>query len=188
MGNRYGALPYDRPHILKVDGFYTWDVGRSGRVTLGARVRAQSGTPYTPLGNATVFGYGQLETYILPRGTGRTAFEASADVRVAYARHLTKDVDLELFLELYNPFNNQVQTAVDQNYTNDSVDPIIGGSERDLPYLKPSISQVSGPRGGDPACAGGYFCPHPAVKNLNYGNTSGVASPPSGRLGATLSF
>src|SRR5262249_52058925 len=133
--NRIGNLNYDRPHIIKLDGYYTFDLKEAGRLTAGARFRAQSGIPYTPLGYAPNNPYGPLESYILPRGSGgRTSFQANAALHIAYARKLGSNLDLELYFELYNVFNNQEQATVDQDYTDDGVDPIVGGTTKDLPY------------------------------------------------------
>src|SRR5262249_50913227 len=43
LANRYGFLGLDRPHNLKVDGFYLFDLKEIGLVTIGASFRAQSG-------------------------------------------------------------------------------------------------------------------------------------------------
>jgi outer membrane receptor protein involved in Fe transport len=184
--NRIGVLPYDRPHIFKLDGYYTFDLKDAGRLTAGARFRAQSGLAYTPLGFAPNTPYGPLESYIIPRGDGgRTSFQANADLHIAYARRLGNNLDLELYFELYNVFNNQEQASVDQDYTDDPVDPIVGGTAKDLPYLKPAgaATATGGANGLDPNAG-----IHPATKNLNYGNSSALVSPLSGRFGATLSF
>jgi len=37
LGNRYGYLPGDRPHQIKLDGYYTFDLEKAGRVTTGDR-------------------------------------------------------------------------------------------------------------------------------------------------------
>jgi outer membrane receptor protein involved in Fe transport len=189
MANRFGPLPYDRPHSFKLDGYYTFDLREKGRVTAGARFRLQSGIPYTALGYATQTQYGPLESFLLPRGAGgRTAFQANADLHIAYARKLNAHLELELFFELFNVFNNQTEITVDQDYTDDAADPVVGGSARDLPYVKPTKSQTHGALGLDPLCQEDLNCPHPAVRNLNYGNTTTRLDPLSGRFGATLSF
>ena len=50
MANRYGPLGLDRPHNLKVDGFYLFDLKKAGELTTGASFRAQSGIPHNALG------------------------------------------------------------------------------------------------------------------------------------------
>jgi len=169
LGNRYGRLPADRPHSVKLDGYYTFDLEKAGRVTTGLRLRAQSGRPVETLG-AHAF-YGRLESYILPRGTaGRTEFETQADLHVAYARKIGS-TDLEVYVELFNLLNNQYETAVDNEYTIQTVHPIIGGSDEDLQYAKQALSTGAA-----------------LTKNLNWRNTTVRNNPLTGRVGLTISF
>ncbi len=171
MSNRGGALPHDRPHSFKVDGYYTFDLKQAGHVTAGARLRALSGAPRNALGRHAA--YGQLESFILPRGTsGRTAMTANADVHVAYGRHLGAGMDLEVFFELFNLLNMQQETAVDNELTTDTVDPIVGGSEEDIAHLK----VIGGEMG------------RTIRRKQNYGNTTARTLPLSARFGVTLSF
>jgi outer membrane receptor protein involved in Fe transport len=170
LSNRNGALPHDRPHSFKLDGFYAFDLGKVGLVTTGARLRAQSGSPTNTLGRHA--SYGALESFILPRGSaGRTAFEANADLHVAWARRMA-GLGVELSLDLFNLLNTQEQTAVDNEYTTDVVDPIVGGTAADLPYLV----RLNGPEGSL------------ARRKQNFGNTTVRSAPLSARVGVTLSF
>jgi hypothetical protein len=184
LGNRSGRLPFDRPHSFKLDGYYTFDFRDSGWLTSGASFRAQSGVPYTMLGYATNPIYRNMESFILPRGSGgRTAFEANVDVKVAYGRRIGGNFELTVYLELLNVFNNQAEATVDQEYTLDAVDPIIGGTVEDLPYLKPTRRQVGNP-------GGTVLRPDadPVTAKPSFGQTSSRLPPLSGRLGAALSF
>lgn len=169
LANRMGDLPFDRPHQFKVDGYYTFDLQKAGRVTAGARFRAQSGFPLTPLAphNSS---YGDNESFLLPAGAfGHTDFTTGVDLHVAYGRKLG-NMDLELYFELFNVMNNQYQTAVDFSYTPDPSDPIVGGEKSDLSHLK-SVTTHS-----------------QVALNPNFRNTRGRAAPLSGRFGLTLSF
>ena len=38
MANRYGPLGLDRPHNLKVDGFYLFDLKKAGQLITGAQL------------------------------------------------------------------------------------------------------------------------------------------------------
>src|SRR5690606_3206378 len=49
MANRYGALGLDRPHNLKIDGFYQFDLKQAGVLTTGASFRALSGIAHNAL-------------------------------------------------------------------------------------------------------------------------------------------
>jgi hypothetical protein len=177
MANRNGLLPFDRPHAFKLDGYYKFDLKQAGEVTTGARLRGQSGIPYTPLGAHAL--YGDQESFLNPRGDGgRTDFETNVDLHVAYGRKLG-DMGLELYFELFNVLNRQGEVHVDQEYTNASVDPIVGGDAKDLYYLKGSDYSAINTAGGEL---------NPAAKNLNYANTDARQAPLSARIGLALTF
>jgi hypothetical protein len=174
LSNRNGRLPADRPHNLKLDGYYTFDLKDAGAVTTGVSLRAQSGSPIDSLGRHAL--YGPNEAFVLPRGTfGRTDFITSADLRLQYSRPVGKNLKVSFFFDLYNVFNAQTETRVDQEYTQDRVNPIVGGGKEDLPYLKR--------QGG-----GGVETPNLARKKLNYGNTSARLAPITTRFGIRLEF
>jgi hypothetical protein len=178
MSNRNGNLPFDRPHSFKLDGYYKFDLKEAGQVTAGARFRAQSGIPITPLGAHAV--YGSSESFLIPRGSyGRTDFETGVDLHVAYGRKIGS-MELELFFELFNVLNNQGQTQVDTEYTAAAVDPIVGGDKNDLPYLK----DFDG--GHRDAMTPTEFVS--VAKNLNFANTLTRSAPLSARIGLNLAF
>ncbi|MDX2089030.1 MAG: TonB-dependent receptor [Kofleriaceae bacterium] len=135
MANRYGALGLDRPHLVKVDGFYQFDLKKLGAVVVGASLRAQSGIPHQVLAAHPVYGDG--ESYLLPRGAGpRSETLKQADLRLTYQRRLNKTTQVEAFVNIFNVFNSQVQLNQDENYTFDSANPIVGGDARDLEHVK----------------------------------------------------
>jgi hypothetical protein len=179
LGNRNGKLPFDRPHAFKLDGYYKLDLAAAGEVTAGARFRAQSGVPITPMGNHSV--YGTQESFILPRGSdGRTAFETNVDLHLAYGRKLGGGMALEVYMELFNVFNNQGETGVSTEYTRTDIDPIIGGTTEDLLYAKTSDTHaVRDPETGVSSIV---------QQAANYKQMSARQAPFSARLGATLSF
>ncbi len=167
LANRFGRLPADRPHQFKLDGYYTFDLERARRVTTGARFRAYSGRPVEALGAHGI--YGPMESYLLPRGTsGRTAFLTSADLHLAYARRIG-DIELEVYVELFNVLNNQAETAKDNEYTADYAHPISGRTEEDLPYRV------------------GAFSHRPVTRNLNWRNKARQL-PLTGRFGVNIAF
>jgi hypothetical protein len=173
LGNREGRLPFDRPHNIKLDGYYTFDLKQAGEITAGIRFRALSGVPTNTLGRHAV--YGADESFVLPRGSGgRTDFVTSTDIRLQYTRPVGKGLKLSFFFDLQNVFDQQIETAVDEQYTADAVDPIIGGTAADLPYLKRISNDV--------------VTKDPARKRLNFGNTAGLLAPISTRFGVRLEF
>ncbi len=135
MTNRYGASGLDRPHQLKVDGFYRLPLAGPHHVVLGASVRAQSGIARNTLGAHATRGVG--ESYVLPRGTQlRSPLTTAADLKVTYGRRLSAHRTLEAFVDIFNLLDRQPATAIDESYTLDAIDPIVGGGPEDLRHAK----------------------------------------------------
>ena len=183
MANRYGPLGLDRPHNIKVDGFYLFDLKKAGQIVAGASFRGQSGIAHNVLGGHPIYGSG--ESYLLTRGSAmRSPFTTQFDARLAYGYRLTKQTTLEGFVTVFNVFNEQEQLNVDENYTFDSVNPILGGDLEDLRHVKTQ----------DPAT--GMETNVTPVKNKNFGhtgsNTAQITSlqqaPRTVQLGFRLTF
>jgi outer membrane receptor protein involved in Fe transport len=170
MANRTGALAADRTHLLKVDGYYKLDAKELGSFVFGTSVRASSGVPHNILGAHPVYGTG--ETYILPRGTAqRSPFTTRFDVHAAYGRKLNRSTALEAFVRVFNVFNQQPETNVDENYTYDDVNPCATDCDpNDLEHMK-----VAGEN-------------RTIEVNPNFGNVNRRQAPLSVQLGARLTF
>jgi outer membrane receptor protein involved in Fe transport len=175
MANRYGDLPHDKPHLLKVDGYYVQDAGELGQFTFGLSGRAGSGRPVNVLGAHSMYGFG--ESYILPRGAGgRTELTTQLDARLIYGRNIGSGQRIEAFVDLLNLLNTQTTTGVDEDYTYEDVNPIVGGDRGDLAHLKaidPTTGRTSSAL---------------ASKNPNYGNPTADQAVFSARLGIRLTF
>src|SRR5207249_805161 len=138
----------DRPHSIKLDGYYGFDVTDNDKLTVGARVRAISGIPENALGGHYL--YGPNESFLLPRGQlGRTEFEHGIDIHVAYRRRLAHGTSAELFVDVFNLYNRQGTFNVDDTYApyfklaaggtggeQENANPISGGTYQDLIWLK----------------------------------------------------
>ena len=183
MANRYGDLAADRPHQVKIDGFYTLPVEKVNLITFGGRARGTSGLPHNALGSHPV--YGEDESYILPRGEtvryvdsngverefGRSPFTTRFDTHIAYGRQLRDGMVLEGFIDVFNLFNQQPEVDADESYTADTVNPIVGGDSDDLRHLK--SQDVAG---------------QVAEQAANFGNVSARQAPLSMRFGLRLTF
>jgi hypothetical protein len=135
LPNRTGLLPADRTHQIKAFGAREFVLTPAMSLNLGGSYRGASGAPLSYLGAHV--DYGEGEAYILPRGTaGRGPWVHSFDGRLSFNYKLTRDVTASLSLDVFNVFNFQTATQFDQNYTFASVEPIIGGSPKDLATLK----------------------------------------------------
>jgi len=173
MPNRYGPSGLDRPHNLKVDGFYQFDLRKAGLVIVGASFRAQSGIPHNTLAAHPI--YGPNESYLLPRGElYRSPATMQLDTHLSYGYQLSKTTKLEGYLEIFNLFDQQPEINVDETYTVDSSLPIVGGDAADLAHAKATISSRQ---------TGNIV-----TKNLNYAKTSQRQAPLTGQLGFRLTF
>jgi outer membrane receptor protein involved in Fe transport len=176
LANRNGPLPQDRPHYVKLDGYYTFDFKKAGQATAGIRFRALSGVPVDVVG--THFRYGPNESFLLPRGEiRRTDFETGLDVHFDYGRDIGKGMKVELFADLFNVFNDQGTFSVDEAYTYFSnVNPIVGGTYEDLIWAK-ALDDSNGSE-----------TPNPVVRNPNFGNVAGRYSPFQAQFGVRMTF
>ncbi len=174
VANRDGALDVDSPHVLKLDGYYTARVSKNNALTSGIRFRGSSGRPINVLGSH--YQYGSSESFILPRGTGgRTDYVANVDLHLQYARQFSNDITLEAFVDLFSVFNRQATSLVDEEYTTDDVNPIVGGKLEDLVFLKAQDG-------------GGNETATPATRNRDFGNTVERLSPFAARIGVRVTF
>ncbi|MBC7551347.1 MAG: TonB-dependent receptor [Cellulomonas sp.] len=179
--NRYGPLPQDRPHYIKLDGYYTFDLKKAGSFTTGIRLRALSGIPENAL--AGHYLYGANESFLLPRGQiGRTDFEHGLDVHLGYAKNLRKNTNLEIYADLYNIYNRQGSFGVDDTYAPQNTrggvqnaNPVSGGTYEDLIWVK-AINRDGGER------------QDPINRNPNYRNTNRRYAPGYVQFGMRLTF
>lgn len=174
LANRYGPMGLDRPHLLKVDGFYQFDLKEAGLFVLGASMRGQSGIAHNTLGSH--WAYGPEESYILPRGSAnRSPFTWTADVKAIYGRKIGKTQQIELFADVFNLFNNQEEADSDEAYTFDNMNPIVGGDLTDLVHSK----SLDG---------GGVEQNFTPTKNKNYGKLNARQAPREVRFGLRYTF
>jgi outer membrane receptor protein involved in Fe transport len=176
LANREGPLPQDRPHYIKLDGYYRFDFRKAGELTLGWRARALSGVPEDVLAGHPLYGIG--ESFLLPRGEiGRTNFETSLDLKVSYSRKLARGMELTVYADLVNLLNDQGTFSVDEDYTYRSdANPIVGGTYEDVVFAK-ALDPISGSETAEPL-----------IRNGNFRNTAGRYAPLFTRFGASLDF
>ncbi|HEX8438825.1 MAG TPA: TonB-dependent receptor [Archangium sp.] len=169
MLNKEGPLPLDRTHALKVFGAREFVFSPTASLNLGLSYRGTSGAPINVTGAQYLYGTGF--TFILPRGSGgRLPWVHTVDAHLGVNYKLSQRVTAALTVDSFNLFNFQAVTAVDQNYTFDNVEALVGGTEADLQTLKV--------RGTDRA----------VTVNPNYEKPLSYQTPRSIRFGARLSF
>ena len=179
LANREGPLPQDRPHYFKLDGYYVFKPERIGTITAGGRFRALSGGVYEALGRHAT--YGAAESFLLPRGAmGRLDPDWSLDAHVGFARKLGRDYEIEVFTDLFN-LPTLIKTEgvfrVNEVYTFDVANPIVGGDYEDLIWLKGLGNAGQESTDGSPV-----------TRNRNFANPTVRYNPFFAQIGARLTF
>jgi len=168
LPNKDGPLPGDVPNSFKLDAGYVWEMNPRMTFNIGGNVRADQGQPISYLGAHPLYGPG--EAYILPRGSGgRTPWNWQLNLRGGANYKLSKDYGLGFTVDLFNVTDNREVLTVDQNYTFNSVSPIVNGKPADLPSLRTIAGQN-------------------VAVNTNFKNATAYQLPFSARIGAKLSF
>jgi hypothetical protein len=123
--NATGPLTNNRTTQLKLDGSYQFSKGKVDGLSIGLSTRYLSGTPLTAYGYS--FAYANWEYYLTPRGSlGTNPGTYEADVHVGYPVHLGGNKSLNLIMDVFNLFNRQAITTLDQRY-NLASDPVCSG-------------------------------------------------------------
>ena len=172
--NREGPLPGDRTHDIKIFGAKAFEIPGGMVLDLGLTFRTRSGGPTNLTGAHAI--YGADEIFILPRGSGeRLPWVHNVDGHIGYSFDLAKDSQLIISMDVFNIFNFQEVTQIDQRYTSEDVaQPCIDGAAADLPSC---IQLVSGEPFNDKV-----------HKNPNFGNPVTYQTPRTFRFGARVTF
>lgn len=181
--NRDGPLPGDRTHSIKLFGAKEFHVAKHTSVALGTSYRGRSGTPLNYLG-AHPRRSGS-ETFILPRGSaGRLPWSHNIDTNLSLTQRLGSSYTVGVTLSVFNLFNFQQVTGVDQTLTNTRVLPIEqGGNPNDFQKCFTDTPNEDCPirtTTGAPIAE--------ADINPNFKRPTAYQAPRSIRLGAKLTF
>jgi hypothetical protein len=173
--NRKGPLPGDRTHEIKLFGAKDFELGKRMLLQLGLRLNARSGEPTSVLGSEDVVGYGADEVFIIERGAGeRLPWVFSVDPHVGWGFELGKDSALTLYMDVFNVFNFQAVTRVDETYTGSGVFAIDGADSVDrLGELRSSAT-------GEAITQ--------AELNPNFGQATQYQAPRTFRFGGKVTF
>ncbi|MEZ4307537.1 MAG: TonB-dependent receptor [Polyangiaceae bacterium] len=185
--NRYGALPGDRTHEIKFYAardfpFNEFVAGPSNMgLNLGLSYNGRSGGPTSFLAAHPL--YGPSEVMILPRGSGdRLPWTHSVDMHLQYDLKMSKDTSLSVFMDMFNMFNFQETTAIDEDFTFGEVAPIVDGKpiKNADGKLVPDPEQLLHPD-GTPFDVD-------TEQNPNFGKPIQFQSPRQFRFGARVTF
>jgi hypothetical protein len=166
--NRYGLLPNNHTHNIKLAGSYEFGgvTETLTGFTVGVRYEALSGAPINYLARHPY--YGRQEAFILPRGAGgETPWLHRFDLYLGYDIPIADEVVLNFNATVFNVFNFQEVTAVNQEYTTDVVTPQPAGT---------NLADITN-EDGDPVNV-----------NPTFGQALARQAPMSVRLGVRLTF
>jgi hypothetical protein len=115
--NRSGPLPGDTTHSVKIFAAKDFVFAGGHDVVTGLGFRAHSGEPTSRIGASAAPGYID-QIFITPRGSEeRLPWIMSFDLRLGYGFHYEESRTIEATVDVFNLFNFQTETAVDQRYT-----------------------------------------------------------------------
>jgi hypothetical protein len=175
MANRFGNMGLDRPHNVKIDGFYQFDLKKAGLITTGASFRAISGIAHNALAAHPI--YGEDEAFLLPRGAiERSPMTFQSDVHLSYGYQVNKNTRVEGFVRVFNLLNSQEELDVDEQFTLDSAIPVVGGDRADLDHVK-ALDPASGAETNTTV-----------FRNQNFGKLNARQAPRSVQLGFRVTF
>lgn len=185
--NRYGPLPGDTTHEMKVYAARDFPLNEffdgpsNMAINMGVGYRGTSGNPTSFLGSHPI--YGGSEVHVLPRGSGdRLPFVHRFDTHLQYDVKFSKEAAFSLYMDIFNVFNFQQYTAIDEDYTFGEVQPIIDGKpvKNAEGKLEPNPAQLVHPDGTPFDVA--------TEKNPNFGKPAAYQSPRTFRFGARVTF
>ncbi|HWB75673.1 MAG TPA: TonB-dependent receptor, partial [Nannocystaceae bacterium] len=176
--NSFGPLSANAPHRVRLEAFYSFDLGESGRLTLASALRFSSGYPISLRAGHERYP-GLFPVYLLPRGAGghlRPSYQWN--LGFSYAYPLPADLELELAIRWFNVTNARMAMRVDEVYSYDTARPIAGGDRSDLAHAKAQHS-------ADPSA---FFQREVVTRQGNYGVATRFQSPIAAQLELALRF
>lgn len=193
LPNSEGPLNGDRTHQLKVFGAKDFSVTKWLNINVGLTFRTRSGEPTSYYGAHPV--YGADEAFILQRGAAeRLPWVHNFDSHVGFAFKLSKESELSVGIDIFNLFNFQGVTGVDETYTSSSVLPIVDdkgatGTTKDLPTFNADGSCVAPCKLRVIDDATGLLRdPVKEELNPNFGHPNAYQAPRTFRFSAKVSF
>jgi hypothetical protein len=172
--NREGPLPGDSTHQIKLFGAKAFEIPGGMQLDLGLTFRTRSGAPTSFFGSHAI--YGLDEVHLVPRGSGdRLPWRHDIDGHIGYGFDLAKDSQLLITMDVFNMFNFQEVTGIDQRYTSEDIaTPCVDGTPDQLP--------------GCIVLASGEPFDETVHKNPNFGNPTSYQPPRTFRFGARVTF
>ncbi|GMU61059.1 MAG: hypothetical protein AMXMBFR34_28220 [Myxococcaceae bacterium] len=143
LPNRTGPLDADRTHFIKMYASKEFQVTGSLGFVLGLTYEGRSGAPLNYYGSHLL--YGPDEVFVLQRGSGgRLDWRHAINAKGGVSYRITKDNVVQFTVDVFNMFNFQAVTSIDETLTNGDV--------------MPFVTTASNPQ--EAACLSGNNLPH----------------------------
>jgi outer membrane receptor protein involved in Fe transport len=122
LPNRTGPLDADRTHFIKAYASKVFQITGSFGLLLGLTYEGRSGAPINYLASHPL--YGPDEAFVLPRGSGgRLPWRHQFNAKAGVSYRINKDNEIQFTADVFNMFNFQAVTAVDQTLTTSDAAP-----------------------------------------------------------------
>ncbi len=113
--NAQGQLSNQHKNQLKFDGSYVVSQGALDGLNFGGALHWYPGLPLTAYGYS--FAYANWEYYLTPRGSlGYGPSDWEADLHVGYPVKIGSSMKANILMDVFNLFNRQGATILDQRY------------------------------------------------------------------------
>ncbi|HEU4411149.1 MAG TPA: TonB-dependent receptor [Polyangiaceae bacterium] len=183
LQNRKGPLGADSRHEFKLYGAKDWQLDEGLRLTTGVSYRARSGAPTNFVGRHIIY---QQEVFLLPRGEGeRLPWVHNFDLHFALGLWKTKSQSVSLTTDIFNLFNFQAATLVDNNYTTALANSITDPAALNSPYVPGREKKEIRPE-IIPTPTGAPF--RETQRNPNFGTPTQFQDPLTIRIGIRTTF
>ncbi len=122
LPNRTGPLNADRTHFIKAYAAKQFQITGAIGLLVGLTYEGRSGAPINYLGSHPL--YGPDEAFVLARGSaGRLPWRHQFNAKAGVSYRISKDNEVQFTADVFNMFNFQAITAVDQSLTTSDVAP-----------------------------------------------------------------
>lgn len=194
LPNRTGPLDADRNHFIKAYASKEFQITNSFSVIAGLTYEGRSGAPINYLGSHPL--YGADEVFVLPRGAGgRLPWRHAINAKLGLSYRISKDNVVQFTTDVFNMFNFQAVTGVDQTITNSDVLPFVTNDKdpqkaaclagNDQPQCSGNNTAISTSSQDD---QGNLIPLTRAELNSNFKQPTAYQSPISVRFGIRFSF
>ncbi|MBL8909336.1 MAG: TonB-dependent receptor, partial [Archangium sp.] len=194
LPNRTGPLDADRNHFIKLYAAKEFQITNSFSIVAGLTYEGRSGAPLNYFGSHVL--YGADEVFVLPRGAaGRLPWRHAINAKLGISYRITKDNVVQFTTDVFNMFNFQAVTAVDQTITQSDVLPFVTNAKD--PQTAACLAGNNQPQcaGGNTAISttaqdadGNYIPLTKDELNTNFKQPTAYQSPISVRFGIRFSF